>query len=206
MLKYLMRGFRRTPSPPKPAPRALPNLNVPVTALVPVPSNRPKGDPIAAADWLLTEETNDTVAAELEECFAMMRARQHIDQAQRRLADGEFLVSMGVVEKFANESLDFGPEKNHHIPVKSLAKAFERWVKASGRYEVRKESFVRAMTTVLEWQGGHRSVIDGQELFVGCSLTPRFVESMGSSPGVSESKDRLGMGIAELSGGRLLPG
>lgn len=210
MLKYLFRGFRRPQPPASPSPRALPPPDVPVVALTPVPAEqRPKGDPISRADYALADERNDTVAADLEECFALIRARQHLSDAQRRVADGEFLVNMGVVEKFAYQELDFGPECTHHIPVKTLGQAFDKWVKASGRYEVSKASFARAMTRVLEWQGGHRSTIDGQDLFVGCRMTMRFAESIGFDSRVDasqEGKTRLGMGIGELSGGRMSPG
>jgi hypothetical protein len=201
MLKHLLRGFARRPAAPPPR-RALPAPAIPVTALVPVhPPMRLTRDDAALAD-----EDTKLLAADLEEAFAIMRARQHIDDAQKRLADGEFLVTMGVVEKFAYDCLDFGPERTHHIEVVALGKSFEQWLRATGRYEVRKAAFARAMTSVLEWQGGHRSTIGGRDLFVGCRLSERFAESLTKPNHRMESKARLGMGLTELSGGRPSPG
>lgn len=191
MLKHLFRGFRqalRPSPPPQPETRAV--------ALLPVP--RPPAALIRRDDYMLTQE--DNLKQDLEEAFAVLRARQHLSTAEKRRADGEFLVTMGVVEKFAYECLDFGPEQTHHIGVVALGKAFEQWLRATERYEVSKASFARAMTKVLEWQGGHRSTIEGNDLFVGCRLMADFTESLGAPKERFVGKARLGMGLAELFG------
>jgi hypothetical protein len=202
MFRKLVNRFRSAPPPPRRA--ALPAPEVPVIALVPVENHRQYAPPLSPADMALADESNATIESDLEQVFALMRSRQDsiLNRASR---DGQYLIVLGLVEKFLYDNFDFGPEITHHIPAKTAYQAFESWLRATGRHHIHKTPFLRAATTVVEWQGGHRSLIDGQEVLVGCRLTPKFFELLNApKPRFATAKDgkvRLGMGLEQLAGG-----
>lgn len=160
--------------------------------------------PLAAADAALVDET-PTIEADLELVFAEIRAREAARDHQRRVSDGDFLMAMGLVEKFIYENMDFGPGRTHNISVGTAASAFEAWRKQLGFAAISKPGLARAMMVVMEWQGCHKANHSGKWLYIGAKLRDDFAVQFAprNMQGV-QSKTRLGMGLAELSRGQRL--
>lgn len=166
----------------------------------PVPEITPEVEPVvlvrqpprfAQADHALADEAEnsiDTIEADLENVFAAIRARDRMLELRQK-PEENFSLSLAMVEKFSFEMIEYGPESQYHTPIPQLADAFQAWIREGHRPRVERGSFVRAMTIILEWHGGHRANHCGESMFVGCRIR--------------SAKRRIGRPATEFAGGLL---